>query len=87
MAPRKNDFAGGSKWVKQPNIPRLKIIIKAFTCFLNSPLVSMVEGESISNMRPCERVREDEDDDGEQRVNAVFFFFLIRRINDLITNF
>ena len=60
--------------MKQPNTPRLKIIIKAFTCFLNSPLVSMVEGESISNMRPCERVREDEDDDGEQRVNAVFFF-------------
>ena len=36
--------------------------------------------------RPCERGREDEDDDG-QRVNAFFFLFLIRRVNDLITNF
>ena len=61
--------------MKQPNTPRLKIIIKAFTCFLNLPLVSMVEGESVSNMRPCERVREDEDDEEKQRVNAVFFFF------------
>ena len=37
--------------------------------------------------KPCERGREDEDD-GEQRVNAIFIFlFLIRRINDLVTNF
>ena len=43
--------------------------------------------------RLCERGREDEDNDGEQRVNAIelmlffIFLFLIRRINDLVTNF
>ena len=43
--------------------------------------------------RPCERGREDEDEDDDGlRVNALFFFFsfflfLIRRVNDLITNF
>ena len=42
--------------------------------------------------RPCETGREDEDDDDGLRVNALFFFFsfflfLIRRVNDLITNF
>ena len=34
------------------------------------------------------RGREDEDDDGKHRVNAVFYFsILIRKINDLVTNF
>ena len=43
-------------------------------------------GDRMDLIRPCERGREDEDD-GEQRVNDVFYFsILIRIINDLVTN-
>ena len=34
----------------------------------------------LKRKRPCERVREDEDD-GEQRVNAVFYFSIFNKKN------
>ena len=48
MAPSKNSFIGGSKWVKQSKTPTLKKKKKKnFHLFLNLPLISIVEGESI----------------------------------------